>query len=69
MAWILMAGCDGFGNDAYIASSIIFTNYEQALAAGEELSKKMSGKNFKLKTFRKLVTYSLAGKKCFLCAG
>ena len=30
MAWILMAGCDGFGNDAYVASDTVFTDYEKA---------------------------------------
>lgn len=40
MAWILMAGCDGFGNDAYVASDTIFTNYEKAYNAGIEITKK-----------------------------
>lgn len=39
MAWILMAGCDGFGNDAYVASDTVFTNYDEAYAAGIAITK------------------------------
>lgn len=40
MAWILMAGCDGFGNDAYVASDIVFSDYEKAYDAGIAITKK-----------------------------
>lgn len=35
-----MAGCDGFGNDAYVASSTVFTNYDEAYAEGMAITKK-----------------------------
>jgi hypothetical protein len=39
MAWILMAGCDGFGNDAYVASDTVFTDYREAFKAGVAITK------------------------------
>ena len=41
MAWILMAGCDGFGNDAYVACDVVFTDYEKAYNAGIAMTKKI----------------------------
>lgn len=40
MAWILMAGCDGFGNDAYVACDTVFIDYEKAYHAGIVITKK-----------------------------
>lgn len=52
MAWILMAGCDGFGNDAYVASDIVFTDYEKAYNAGIEITKKVVS-DFSKSAYRK----------------
>lgn len=40
MAWILMGGCDGFGNDAYVACDTVFIDYEKAYHAGIVITKK-----------------------------
>ena len=40
MAWILLAGCDGFGYDTYVACDTIFTDYKKAYDAGIAITKK-----------------------------
>lgn len=44
MAWILMGGCDGFGNDAYVACDSVFTDYKKAYDAGIAVTKKSVSK-------------------------
>lgn len=52
MAWILMGGCDGFGNDAYVACDSIFTDYKKAYDAGIAITKK-SVSDFSESEYRK----------------
>ena len=60
MAWILMAGCDGFGNDAYVACDIVFIDYEKAYRVGIIRSKKAVS-NFSESEYKKQAKYA---KKC-----
>lgn len=57
MAWILMAGCDGFGNDAYVASDIVFTNYDEAYAEGIAITKKAVS-NFSKSKYQKQAKFA-----------
>lgn len=60
MAWILMAGCDGFGNDAYVASDTVFTDYEKAYNAGIAMTKKAVS-DFSKSEYKKQAKFA---KKC-----
>lgn len=57
MAWILMGGCDGFGNDAYVASDIVFTDYKAAYDAGIAITKKVVS-DFSESEYRKHVKFA-----------
>ena len=57
MAWILMAGCDGFGNDVYVASDIVFTNYDEAYAEGIAITKKAVS-NFSKSEYQKQAKFA-----------
>lgn len=60
MAWILMAGCDGFGNDAYVASDTVFTDYREAYKAGVAITKE-NVSDFSSSRYQELAEY---GKVC-----
>lgn len=57
MAWILMAGCDGFGNDAYVASDIVFTDYDKAYAEGIAITKEVVS-NFSKSKYQKQAKFA-----------
>lgn len=57
MAWILMAGCDGFGNDVYVASDTVYTDYEKAYAAGVNITKKVVS-DFSKSEYRKQAKFA-----------
>lgn len=60
MAWILMAGCDGFDNDAYVACDTVFIDYEKAYHAGIVRTKKVVS-DFSKSEYEKQAKYA---KKC-----